>query len=281
MSAPWINWRPASSKSDLAVALSGFETVLDVELRSRYRQRVLEKGKKRSRSLATKLDNCDATNPCSSPACPRCMRLVRRWFAGTLLESLPADAELLFVTIVPADGRIPARELPKFDLKRLIARIRRRFLRDAVLRNGNFAFAVDVTYEEPAGAWQWHVHGVAIGLAKPELKKALRRLFKPSPHIRRPVAILPLKDHVQQISYLLKAIWFRRAHYLSKKGRRTSKQYPVKGKQLRQLLIHLDRYRPTELILLVGMRHFPKGDLRTTKLGVIGQNGKTGPPTAE
>lgn len=262
---PYQRWRPSHRDHWLPNVLPGFETPSQVEARRLSRVRILRNGGTNSRALADKLANCSAKTCCDLPTCPICMRRVRAWFAGEMLRCFAGRHDLLSVNIVPADGEVPDAELAQFDLLRFVNTQRQRLGR-LNLPNFHAIAAVDMTFDVRDASWLFHLHLVTAGIDKQRLMRELKRFYLVTPQIHRPVVIKPVRDPVWQLSYRLKAIWNRKEHYISAKGR--PKEYPLKGPELRRLLLFLDRGSPTNLTFLFRAEFGANGNLRLKSLSL-------------
>jgi hypothetical protein len=254
-------WVPAAPSYAIESVLPGFETPEEVEARSAKQIRILRNGPKNCHWVADELMQCSDQTPCDSPACPICMRQVRRWLTGEMLSCFEKRHDLLSVTIVPAGGAIPDSDLPAFNLRKFINTTRKQLHR-LKLPHFHAVIAVDVTYDVEKVTWYFHLHIITVGIDKPTLMHALKHIYPVTEGIRRPIVIKSVCDRPRQFSYILKSIWRRKEHYLSPNERRTTKEYPLRGRELRRLMQFLDRYTPTNLIILFHAEFGAGGQLR-------------------
>ena len=160
---------------------------------------------------------------------------------------------------------VPDAELAQFDLLRFVNTQRQRLGR-LNLPNFHAIAAVDMTFDVRDASWLFHLHLVTAEIDKQRLMRELKRFYLVTPQTHRPVVIKPVRDPVWQLSYRLKAISNRKEHYISAKGR--PKEYPLKGPELRRLLLFLDRGSPTNLTFLFRAEFGANGNLRLKSLSL-------------
>jgi hypothetical protein len=87
--------------------------------------------------LAEKLDACRRNRRCHSPACPECAAAAQRLIASAVRRAvqrlkLPADADIVCLSVVPADGLVRLGNLSKSDQELAIRRWKDRLLKAGV-----------------------------------------------------------------------------------------------------------------------------------------------------
>ena len=80
-------------------------------------------------SIIARLTNCSRETRCFSAACAECGRLFQRAFVratGRYIRDNGAgdNSELVAVTIIPTDGRVPLGKLRNFDIQNFVRRIK-------------------------------------------------------------------------------------------------------------------------------------------------------------
>lgn len=86
------------------------------------------------------------------------------------------------------------------------------------------------------------------------LQEAIRKAFPEEPSARSPYDFLQVTDPVKVITYAYKAVFNRRSAYLDSSGKHRTKDQPLKGADLRELLPFLARHKIGARLILCGVR---------------------------
>lgn len=219
-------------------------------------------------SLASTLADCGAREGgarryCNRVPCPVCGRALRRWYTSNFAElARPFRATDgtygVVATVIMSGLRSPIGQLYAKDLADIRRRVSRGLSR---LRNDcPVVGGVDVSFNEAGGSrepgqYQVHMALAFLGHESAEkdldrLGKRLKRCFRLEPTSKKPVVVDPLRDPVRQGSYLLKMMFSRRVSYQTSDGARRTRDLPLKGPQLAEIAMWLDRWKPLDRLLL-------------------------------
>jgi hypothetical protein len=86
------------------------------------------------------------------------------------------------------------------------------------------------------------------------LREAIKAAFPPEPAAPKPYVFDPVTDFDKAITHLFKASFYRRSRYKNDDGRARTKDQPLKGGDLRELLSFLDQYPIGARLILRGIR---------------------------
>ncbi|MBP2292236.1 hypothetical protein [Azospirillum rugosum] len=243
-----------------------FETADQVRERRDKLVRLLENGENAARRVAKRLKRCKPQRRCGSGACPICGRRFRRWWVGEVLKLLSFteitdgdnDAVVLSVTLVNRDHRRQAGQLHTLDLRKLIDQYRTQIKR-AGLNVRFMVGAVDISFNidglkrwEPH--WSPHLYLLVNGATSKAIREALERHLIADDAVPRPIRMRTVKNGVKAASYAWKSAFFQRNSFLDGLGRPNTWPYPMKPTQVRELMIYLDRYQPTDRLFLRNVR---------------------------
>lgn len=165
---------------------------------------------------------CELHHDCNA-ACYVATRLYR---AEMVLSEPPVflenDLPVELFTVVPSCWQVDVGQLQSFDFgraKRLVGRA----LRGA--GNGSAllaAFGIEVTLCEEGGREYWapHVHGIAAGVPRQVLSRALRKLAVDDQNLR-PVHArrVPMEEVPAVFNYICKRVDTRKVRYFTESGR--------------------------------------------------------------
>ena len=118
------HYRP-EPKRDLRRQLAGFDELGKVHAEDRRLVRLLAEGNTTERAIGKRLAGCRDGRRCLLPMCRKCRRRYRVWLVAEMHRLLGKRQDLLFLTLIPPDLRLPAGRLHRFDAKRLIERVKR------------------------------------------------------------------------------------------------------------------------------------------------------------
>ena len=215
-----------------------FETVADAE---RYREKNLGALIKIGgfQDVVDLIDACTPVAPCRQILCPVCARSYRRWLAGELLR-ITAGLRATVLTILLCE--VPSEELRDVDADSLHERLRKRLLRAGV---DAAVGGTEVKFDARRDVWIVHVHLLALE-ANEESIRTLRRTARKD-GIKRAIMAQPLRDRIEQISYLQK---FSTVH----RPGATKRSVPLPSAQIGQLADWTRSRRFEEHLFLLGFR---------------------------
>lgn len=206
---------------------------------------------------ADALDDCKPGRRCRSPICPECIEAHRRLLTATIyrfLKKQSCKGNIAVVSIVPADGILSPGPISPDIYQRLIRRWKQRLNRAGI---DWFCGGVDISFNEHAKAkfqphWSIHIFGFCATDDFSALKLALKKEFKATEIVRRPVKALQWDGKRRAIRYALKNKFWRRITLgraeTAKKRRTTDKQRLRTSEKLNLItfLIH----RPNRVVFL-------------------------------
>jgi hypothetical protein len=102
--------------------------------------------------------------------------------------------------------------------------------------------------------WQLHLYVLIEGKNTLRLQEAIKAAFPPEPTAPIPHLFSPVNDSSKAVTYLFKNIFNRRSRYITAKGQARTKDLPLKGSDLRELLPFLDQYPIGARLILRGIR---------------------------
>lgn len=257
-SAPTWFWKTDATpnrKYDVKHRMKPFESNKRACSERDRRVKILNGGDKQAQVLALKLEQCQKGARCGSSICSKCMKRFRRWYTGEMLRGAKGKENVSTVTLVSAKHQYDSGDLVSFDMMKMIdacrSALRRKGLKHLIIMGGvDFSFNIFENDLETA-FWQAHLQIVMINITKSEIRK-LRQLYPvdKARGVLRPVKVSFVEDRALQFSYTCKSSHFARSSYINKSGRRNTRCQPLKAKQLRELLVFLDQYKPVNLLFL-------------------------------
>ena len=266
---PWNSPRP-NAKFDLIQA-ERFETVQQAKkeagirvamLRKRLRLATTLPDNRPYRQAIRRLANCKGRKkPCTSMACPRCMRQQRRVFVGQVLEFAEREGyyKVAFTTLLA--GRWKKADTRLEDLNPASMMVSLRYQLDQAGFKGKLPIvgAVDVEYRK--GWFNAHFHLFILYRNEKLLsrcEKVLRKRFynkhrhegieRPMEIKRRDISDLDPDNTLLLIGYGLKGAWFRVEAEAGRKGR-----YRIPEPYFSRHLCWLDDRKLYELRFLYGV----------------------------
>ena len=109
-----------------------FETFSEAKARRAGKIRILGKGKRTARKLATKLGHCRKGKRCQSAACDVCVGRERLKLYRETRPIFAAHPDWARASVIPAGFLIPVGKLSTVDLKTVGARINKRLERSSL-----------------------------------------------------------------------------------------------------------------------------------------------------
>jgi hypothetical protein len=234
----------------------GFEALAEAQQRRRQRSRLLQRGNGADQHLGIKLANCRKGRRCGSEADPICIGKFRLWLYRQALPIFASRPHWTRASIVTAGVLIRYGQLHSFNLHAFVKRIAKRLERSS-LRNRIMFCGVDVSLNLRNNViigWQFHLYVLIEGRSTTALHEALKAAFPPEPTAKAPYKFRLAADPESAITYLYKSMFCRRSEYTAPNGKRRTKIQPLKGPELRELLVFLDRYPIGTRLILRGLR---------------------------
>jgi hypothetical protein len=190
---------------------------------------------------------------CERCYCPLCGRAFRRWFIAEVLRLADQRANARILTVLLARSA-NINDLSPIDYRDLL----RKRLDRAGLADVQCIGGFEIIYRAPGKHWVLHVNLFIIGGTKTTLKN-FEAMFSSS-ELFRPCQSVPLKDHVAQLSYLLKFTTYHRP--FRQTGSKRSPARPLNGREHAALVNWMAQYNFSDLMFLHGVRR--EGDRLVT-----------------
>jgi hypothetical protein len=194
-------WRKAPSADDAYTARLQ---------RVRFLQKYVEKDSS-LKFFAERLDACEPRNRCLSGACPECSRLFQRWFVRRSKQYIAKHIdkpshELVAITIVPSKPIVRPGKLNNFSVSNLQRRVKFALDKNGV---GDAIGGVDFSFNEDRNGkfkphWSPHPYLITTTKNRPLLLASLKKSFKASKTVLRPVKIPAFENNARRRSYALK-----------------------------------------------------------------------------
>jgi hypothetical protein len=187
---------------------------------------------------------CSAGEPCAKILCSVCGRGYRRWLGGQALP-IVKNTHAKVVTILLQE--VAAQDLPYVDVDVLHECLRKRLKRAGITAAIG---GTEQTYVAAREVWVVHVHLLVFGesdAARHRLGTMMRK-----DGIDRPIKWQPLKDPVEQTSYIQKFPTYHRPGKPGARGKGTA--YPLAPVQIGQLASWTSQYQFHDFLFLLGFR---------------------------
>ncbi len=159
-------------------------------------------------------------------------------------------------SIIPAGFLVPIDKLSTFDLKAVNSRINKRLERSS-LGNRIVIAGIDISLnlqDNEIVGWQLHLYLLIEGKNTVRLQEAIKAAFPPEPTAPIPHQFSSVTDTTKAITYLFKNIFHRRSRYTNANSQARTKDLPLKGSDLRELLPFLDQFPIGARLILRGIR---------------------------
>lgn len=239
--------------------LPNFETIDEVrQWQARDISALRQNGSEAAIRLAERLHACTLRRPCHSAACRFDQREYRIWLATAVARLLLSEGwrsgQGWVASIVPEVSF----GLDGFTVKELRAfkqRVRHGLSHaglDHEVVIGGVDFSINTSSTDPIGYIQPHTYLLLpflIGRASAQI--ALKRAFPASEQIPRPVRMRRLNDVQAAVTYAYKSHFVRRTSYVNAVGSRCTRDFPLRGDALVNLLLSLDRLPTTARLILM------------------------------
>ncbi len=125
------------------------------------------------------------------------------------------------------------------------------------LRNRLVIAGIDISFnlqDNAALGWQLHLYMLVQGEHTPQLEEAVKATFPGERSAPEPHHFAQLTGSVKAITYLYKAIFWRRSRYTLHERWSRIRNLPLKRVELRELLEFLGKYPVGARLILRGLR---------------------------
>jgi hypothetical protein len=205
--------------------------------------------------LADRLESCKRNRRCLSPACVKCSYVAKVFATKVVRKFLanhPEHDKIVCVSVVPADGMISKGKLSSDQHARNVRRWKEALGRAGVTW---FLGATDWSFNEHTDdryppSWQEHFYGFTVTDDPKQLKKKLKKQFRATDAIPRPVQVKVWDGEKTAVRYMLKSDFRRRIgtdegerfekDSSEKRECRATDKQPLRSSQKHELLLHLD-----------------------------------------
>lgn len=211
---------------------------------------------KHQRRIAGKLNNCRRHDRCGTEACRVCLRGFRINWLGEAIKIVARRPCWTRCSIIAKSLLIPYGQLVQFDLGAAVKRIRKRLERSAIhgrIVLGGLDVSLNVESNVIIG-WQMHLYLLIEGRNNVALRRAIKKAFPPEPSALHPYDFAEVTDPLGAVTYAYKAVFKRRSGYNTSQGKHRTKDQPLKGPDVRELLSFLVNHDVGSRLILCGVR---------------------------
>jgi hypothetical protein len=184
------------------------------------------------------------------------MRDFRISWLGEAIKIIAQRPHWTRCSVITKGLLVPYGQLPKFDLIAAVKRIRKRLER-ADIRGRIVLGALDVSLnieDNVIVGWQFHGYLIVEGENDAALQQAIRRAFPPEPSALAPYDFVEVSNPLDVVTYAYKALFERRSGYEDSRGNHRTKDQPLKGADVRELLPFLAKHKVGARLILCGVR---------------------------
>lgn len=253
-----------------------FETFADSKAKTLALAATLAVGNAEAADLSRRLQGCKKGHRCESGACPVCMRLDRKWFMSHGLTTMEAislragrcanhldDARRHWTaaSIIPAGFSAPLGELGSLSLVTKV-KTAARCLQRAALGSTRVVGGIDISLNTENNAdhtWQLQLYLLVNQPCTDELGNLLRDAFTLEPSAKRPFHLRQVYMPRTALTYVLKSRFELRSGYMVDGKHKVKKQKLAKPEHLIELAMFLDQGKPTDRLVLKGIKREGKG----------------------
>ncbi len=244
---------------DIGLRQEGFETPESIEEIDEQRIEALEGGDLEAQDLACKLTLSWDGFPCLSPSKAADFSAFRRFYASGVLQlddGWPKDS--VGITIAPPWYQREKGHLDKFDIhdaNRYLKSVLENTMCDSwgLIFGYDFRLVVD-SHHSGEPFWQPRFHGIGLNCDWEELMKLKKYFPQSESHGVRPVVELQdTGDLIEQMSNFLN-LDFKRWTPTYDRACLREPMPDLHADELRELLLFLDQYQLTDLVLMHGIR---------------------------
>lgn len=243
---------------DLKLISDQFESEASINMIDRARNNTLRAGDEECKALASFHDDIWMGDPRTSPTKAMDMSMFRRLYIAGTLELYERFQSGFTLSLIKHKWQRLEGKLDLLDLERELRTEKKYFERrlssDVVLLLA-MDFTANTDSQRPGEVfWQPHLHGVIFNATDGDLQ-AIRARYpaKPQKTVFRPCKIEDLKNPIHQLSYILK-INYKRWKPTYDRTHPEERKPPLLAHQLRELLLFLDQFELTDLVLMHGVR---------------------------
>jgi hypothetical protein len=233
-----------------------FETYAEARRRRSRDIKVLRRGDRRQRQLADELSSCRKGRRCQNEACKICLGLFRRWLVLEAAPILASRPHWTSASVVTTGLLVHDEELDRFDLNKLVKRLRKRLERSS-LADRIIVGGIDVSrnmHENRAIGYQFHLYLLIEGEDDLLLREAVKAAFPPDNTVAEPYRFKRVDNVPGAVTYSYKALFSRRSSFSDTRGLARTKKQLLRGAELRALLTFLARYNVGARLILQGVR---------------------------
>jgi hypothetical protein len=233
-----------------------FETFHDALKWRKIHRKKLETGNKRQRRAARTLTKCRNRHRCGTEGCRVCIRDFRVGWTGEAVKIMLQRPVWTRCCIITKGLLVPYGQLAKFDLHAQIERLRKRIQRSALHGSvvlGGLDVSLNIENNVIVG-WQFHPYLIVEGKDDASLEQAVKDTFPTEPTALEPYDFAEITDPLEVITYAYKAQIKRRSGFVGKNGNHRTKDLPLKGADIRELLPFLAKHKVGARLLLAGVR---------------------------
>jgi hypothetical protein len=215
-----------------------FEMYEDVLDRRKRNRKHLRSGNSKQRQVARHLNACRKNTRCETEACRVCLREFRIGWIGEVTKVIVQKPHWTTCSIITKDLLVPYGSLQTFNLKAAIKRIQKRLERSQISDRiviGGLDISLNLNSNNLVG-WQIHMYLLVEGKNDKVLRRAIKAAFAGEPSAAKPYQFRAVEDPVEAISYAYKSVFMRRSTYIDADGKTQTRDLPLKGRDLRELL---------------------------------------------
>jgi hypothetical protein len=211
---------------------------------------------RRQRRVARTLGKCRPGHRCETEACRVCMREFRVWWAGEAVKIMLQRPLWTRCSVITNGLLVPYRQLWQFRLSAEVKRIRKRLQRSKIHGRvvlGGLDISLNIENNVIVG-WQIHPYLIVEGQNDAALQEAVKKALPPEPTALVPYDFVEITDPLEVITYAYKAEIKRRSGYVGTHGNHLTKDQPLKGGDIRELVPFLARHKVGARLILCGVR---------------------------
>ncbi len=184
------------------------------------------------------------------------MREFRLWWLGETAKIMVQRPDWTRCSVITKGLLVPYGQLAKFDLTAAVKRIRKRLqrskIRDRIVLGGlDLSLNLESNFIK---GWQFHLYLIVEGQNDAKVQQAIRDAFPREPTALAPYDFVEITAPLEVITYAYKAAIKRRSGFVGSDGSHRTKDLPLKGADLRELLPLLSNYKVGARLILSGVR---------------------------
>jgi hypothetical protein len=180
----------------------------------------------------------------------------RPHWTGELTKIVLPRSHLTRCSIITEGMLVPYGSLHTLDLNALVKRIQKRLQRADIgtrIVLGGIDISLNLTDNNMVG-WQLHLYLLITGKNTKKLRAALKAAFPPEPSALKPYDFREVEDPLQALTYAYKGVFKRRSAYIDPDGKPQTRDLPLKGPDVRELLQFLSKHKVGSRAILRGVR---------------------------